>query len=823
MALHGTPSLVSNAVKITARLQGIRNLPVVVVELANELSSFQQTVRAAENVPIFDAEIQGNTEIAENIIRDIDRLLGRYIDLNSQKLLLRSKIGWTMKDKDTATKLRQRLSTIASNIVLFINAQTLNEIRRHDPLTHDILIMQDVIIAVIGGAGAGKSHFIQQIIGVDDGGLGHSLHSGPWSGPSQHWLNLPASKTQGIQAYSVTVEGCVVTLIDTPGFDAFPHTGEQIVEDITSWLSKHYESHSRLSGIVYLQPITASPLQGSVTRNLDVFFKLFGPDSFHNILLVTTMWDHLRDSLEGQRREEILGKLLWKDLIDRGSTTARSAGDRASALAILKKVAFNQTVLKTAGAPLSVRKWTVDERNSLNATSTYENQWGSRTGSEIYSPSELSLLHEQRMIQMYGESYKFRERRQQVRALQGLEVTEPDVYVHFRTKDFLDIDPPPLFTGKPQQGTTELMTLICETMMFSLTPIIDFQKMLRPALTRVLRPKFQRNHSRIEWKCSCGDLLYGDFIEKTQGSLQNLAAQLRGQVIGGPAVTSYPSSASNATPSLPPPLYISDQSRTSTLVRDIGTSNGSGLESSTRGAGTEGKIRIQSAAQYQTTTPRWLELCIRSGTDTYILGELDVAGKEKDQTMFNAIREKYHVHRNANWFSKVFALRIVNGGVFVQFRIDKPTAPTGKTATASVMKYPSMPKPEEARHYKYVFDPVPMDEPPMDKRTFNHYFHKPHLADDSATWVRRFPQLSDKSLFYSQEKLAKGWGIEITEDKNWMLFIWANVFALIISGAVAGISSWLMDDNQAGVAIGTWLTAVQTLITTALFWRWTNN
>lgn len=157
-----------------------------------------------------------------------------------------------------------------------------------------------------------------------------------------------------------------------------------------------------------------------------------------------------------------------------------------------------------------------------------------------------------------------------------------------------------------------------------------------------------------------------------------------------------------------------------------------------------------------------------------------------------------------------------------QFRKDKLAAHTGKPATASVMKRPSVPEPQEAQRYKYVFDPIPMDEPPMDKRLFNHYFHKLHLADTSATWIRRFPQLSDTSLFYGQEKLAKGWGIEITEDRNWMLFTCANILALIVSGTVAGISAWSMGDKQTGVAIGAWLTAVQTLTITAVFWHWTN-
>ena len=137
------------------------------------------------------------------------------------------------------------------------------------------------------------------------------------------------------------------------------------------------------------------------------------------------------------------------------------------------------------------------------------------------------------------------------------------------------------------------------------------------------------------------------------------------------------------------------------------------------------------------------------------------------------------------------------------------------------MTRPSVPQPQEAKTYNYVFNPVPMDEPPMDERTFNHYFHKPHEADGAATWITRFPQLIDSS-FNSKEKLAKGWGIEIIEARNWMLFFYANVIALLLSGIIAGLISFYMHDKQTGVAIGAWLSTIQTLMVTALFWQWTN-
>ena len=137
------------------------------------------------------------------------------------------------------------------------------------------------------------------------------------------------------------------------------------------------------------------------------------------------------------------------------------------------------------------------------------------------------------------------------------------------------------------------------------------------------------------------------------------------------------------------------------------------------------------------------------------------------------------------------------------------------------MSRPSMPGIDDAQRYKYVFEPMPMDEPPIDARTFNHYFHNPDHADASAKWIVRLPQLHDSSLFYGNERLAKGWGIEIIEERNWVLFVCANLVALLISGAIAGLSAYVLQDNATGVAIGCWTTTVQALAVSGLFLRWT--
>ena len=115
-----------------------------------------------------------------------------------------------------------------------------------------------------------------------------------------------------------------------------------------------------------------------------------------------------------------------------------------------------------------------------------------------------------------------------------------------------------------------------------------------------------------------------------------------------------------------------------------------------------------------------------------------------------------------------------------------------------------------------------MDQPPIDTHTFNHYFNKPHLADHSETWLKRFPQLHADSLFHGNEKLAQGWGFEITEDRNWVILVCANLAGLLLSAVAAVLSAYLTNNKTVGIAIGTWLTAVQMLILNSLFWHWTN-
>jgi len=105
----------------------------------------------------------------------------------------------------------------------------------------------------------------------------------------------------------------------------------------------------------------------------------------------------------------------------------------------------------------------------------------------------------------------------------------------------------------------------------------------------------------------------------------------------------------------------------------------------------------------------------------------------------------------------------------------------------------------------------------MDSRTFMHYFYLPASSHPEIMWGPRLPRKLGSSL----GPQAQGWGIQLVERPDWSLFSALMGVLVLLSGAVGGIYAWRTNDHATGVAIGTWLTAVQALLVTATFFWWT--
>jgi hypothetical protein len=101
----------------------------------------------------------------------------------------------------------------------------------------------------------------------------------------------------------------------------------------------------------------------------------------------------------------------------------------------------------------------------------------------------------------------------------------------------------------------------------------------------------------------------------------------------------------------------------------------------------------------------------------------------------------------------------------------------------------------------------------MDSRTFFHHFYAPPEQHPESFWGERLPWKLGDSLLPKEQ----GWGIHLEEQPNWSLFALYMAMLMLLSGLVAILYSLKTGDSQTAVAIGAWLTTVQGMLMTAVF------
>ncbi|KAK6539329.1 hypothetical protein TWF694_009562 [Orbilia ellipsospora] len=185
----------------------------------------------------------------------------------------------------------------------------------------------DLFIAVMGITGSGKSSFIS-LLSDEPVEIGHGLKS----------------HTSAIAIYPMNYLGKTVHLIDTPGFDDTYRQDIDILKDIAFWLSTSYKENIQLSGIIYLHRITDNRVGGTARKDLNMFKKLCGEESFANVVLATTMWENVSPR-EGNDREETLrtSTEFYGSMVQMGSAMYRHTGDRNSAMNIINHLVNKRT------------------------------------------------------------------------------------------------------------------------------------------------------------------------------------------------------------------------------------------------------------------------------------------------------------------------------------------------------------------------------------------------------------------------------------------------------------------------------------------------
>ncbi|KDR82088.1 hypothetical protein GALMADRAFT_221975 [Galerina marginata CBS 339.88] len=188
----------------------------------------------------------------------------------------------------------------------------------------------DIIIAIMGQTGTGKSNLVDHLTGMTG----------------------KPGKRAGDTLMSCTSDVCAIrvenhpkyknrlVVVDTPGFDDSDtnKSDTEILAIIDQWLIELYKSNIFLHGIIYTHRITDIRLSGACCRSLGIFAELCREKDVKNVLFVTTMWDEVliaETASEEFEREQHL-KNEWKSMFERDVCTARFYNTSESAWGIIK-------------------------------------------------------------------------------------------------------------------------------------------------------------------------------------------------------------------------------------------------------------------------------------------------------------------------------------------------------------------------------------------------------------------------------------------------------------------------------------------------------
>jgi len=155
-------------------------------------------------------------------------------------------------------------------------------------------------------------------------------------------------------------------LVDTPGFDDTTRSDSEILDEIGQYLVAQYELGIKLRGIIYMHRITDNKMQGSAQRYFEMFKRLVGDQNLGNIVLLTTMWNQLKDEGVGLQRDQQLREDFWNVMEQKGSQIRSYKGSKHQAEAIVCRLMRKRSII------LDIQRELVDEGKTLEQTTAGE-------------------------------------------------------------------------------------------------------------------------------------------------------------------------------------------------------------------------------------------------------------------------------------------------------------------------------------------------------------------------------------------------------------------------------------------------------------------
>ncbi|KAH7924248.1 hypothetical protein BV22DRAFT_520655 [Leucogyrophana mollusca] len=186
---------------------------------------------------------------------------------------------------------------------------------------------KEIRIAIMGATGSGKTTFINCASGSDFA-IGKGLES-------------CTSEIQTSKPFRLN--GRIISLIDTPGFDDTSRKDTDILKLIAAYLQNTYEQGAKLAGVIYMHRISDFRMGGTSKRNFAMFRELCGESNLKSVLLVSNMWSEVKRELGEAREAELAGKdKFFKPVLEKGARMLRHDGTQASAHTILRHLINQQ-------------------------------------------------------------------------------------------------------------------------------------------------------------------------------------------------------------------------------------------------------------------------------------------------------------------------------------------------------------------------------------------------------------------------------------------------------------------------------------------------
>ncbi|KAJ2922356.1 hypothetical protein H1R20_g14728, partial [Candolleomyces eurysporus] len=158
------------------------------------------------------------------------------------------------------------------------------------------------------------------------------------------------------------LDGRLVTLIDTPGFDDTTRSDTDVLKMISHFLASTYQTHKTLAGIIFVHRITDDRFGGVSGRNFKMFSKLCGDNSLKNVVLLTNKWNEVEKRVGLAKEHELATRdIFFKPALDKGARMMRHDGSRRSALKVIRSLLESDTGM----VPQIAREIVVEKKDIL--------------------------------------------------------------------------------------------------------------------------------------------------------------------------------------------------------------------------------------------------------------------------------------------------------------------------------------------------------------------------------------------------------------------------------------------------------------------------